>query len=93
MKNTDYEKATNLLRHIDSISTEVEMVKEQWSALMNEGGTAKLFVYSQGKTYETILTENTLNTTFNTMLQKYRESIKNAQEELDKIIASYTPVE
>ncbi len=93
MKNTDYEKARNLLSQIDSLSSQVELIKEQWSSMMDNGGTAKLFVYSEGKTYETVLSEDTLNTTFNAILQKYRESIKKAQDALNDVIASYTPIE
>lgn len=94
MKNTDYEKAKNLLYQIESASSQVELIQEQWSEMMNYGeGTAKLFVYVKGKTYETVLSENTLVTTFNAILQKYRESIRKAQDALNDIIAAYTPVE
>ena len=94
MKNADYEKARNLLYQIESTSSQVELIKEQWSEMMdNREGTAKLFVHVEGKTYETVLSEDTLVTTFNAILQKYRESIKKAQDELNDIIAIYTPME
>ncbi len=93
MKDNDYEKAKNLLRQIDSVSSQVDVVKEQWSALMNEGGTAKLFVYVNGKSYETILAEDTLNVTLNAILKKYRTIIKKAQDELNEIITLATPVD
>lgn len=94
MKNADYEKARNLLYQIESTSSQVELIKEQWSEMMDNGeGTAKLFVRVKGKTYETVLSEDTLVTTFNAILQKYRESIKKAQDELNDIIAIYTPME
>lgn len=93
MKDTDYDKAKNLLYQIDSISSQVDLVKEQWSALMNDGGTAKLFVYSNGKSYETVLSEDTVASTMNAILKNYREAIKKAQDELNKIISQITPVE
>ena len=94
MKNADYEKARNLLYQIESASSQVELIKEQWSEIMDSGeGTAKLFVHIKGKTYETVLSEDTLATTFNAILQNYRESIKKAQDALNDIIASYTPME
>lgn len=93
MKDSDYEKAKNLLYQIDSISSQVDLVKEQWSALMNDGGTAKLFVYSNGKSYETVLTEDTVASTMNAILKNYREIIKKAQDELNKIIGQVTPKE
>ncbi len=93
MKNDDYEKAKNLLWQIDSTSSQVDLIKEQWSELMAHNGKAKLFVYANGKPYETVLTEDTIAVTMNAILKKYREAIKNAQDELNKIIAQAMPVE
>lgn len=93
MKGDDYEKAKNLLWQIDSTSSQVDLIKEQWSELMAHNGKAKLFVYANGKSYETVLTEDTIAVTMNAILKKYREDIKNAQDELNKIIAQAMPVE
>ena len=92
MKDNDYEKAKNLLWQIDSTSSQVDLIKEQWSELMDYNGKAKLFVYANGKSYETVLTEDTIAVTMNAILN-YREAIKNAQDELNKIIAQVMPVE
>ena len=89
MKDNDYEKAKNLLWQIDSTSSQVDLIKEQWSELMDYNGKAKLFVYANGKSYETVLTEDTMNA----ILKNSREAIKNAQDELNKIIAQVMPVE
>lgn len=60
---------------------------------MDYNGKAKLFVYANGKSYETVLTEDTIAVTMNAILKNYREAIKNAQDELNKIIAQVMPVE
>ncbi|WP_288786248.1 hypothetical protein [uncultured Bacteroides sp.] len=93
MKDNDYEKAKNLLRQIDSISSQVDLIKEQWSELMAHNGKAKLFIYANGKSYETVLTEDTVAITMSAILKQYREYIKSAHDELNKIIAQVTPVE
>ena len=93
MKDNDYEKAKNLLWQIDSTSSQVDLIKEQWSELMDYNGKAKLFVYANGKSYETVLTEDTIAVTMNAILKNYREAIKNARDELNKIIAQVMPVE
>lgn len=69
------------------------MIKEQWSELMAHNGKAKLFIYANGKSYETVLTEDTVAITMGAVLKQYRETIKNTQDELNKIITQVTPVE
>lgn len=93
MKTDDYEKAKSLLRQIDSISSQADMVKEQWAALLDGFGTAKLLICAGGKSYETDLTEDTVNVTMNEMLKRYKTAIKESQDRLNKIIEYNTPVE
>ena len=54
---------------------------------MAHNGKAKLFIYANGKSYETVLTEDTVAITMGAVLKQYRETIKN------KIITQVTPVE
>lgn len=60
---------------------------------MAHNGKAKLFIYANGKSYETVLTEDTVAITMGAVLKQYRETIKNTQDELNKIITQVTPVE
>lgn len=93
MKTNDYEEAKSLLRHIDSISSQVDMVKEQWSALMDGGGTAKLLICAGGKSCEITLTEDTVIVTLNAILEKYRRIIRESQDRLNELIVCNTPIE
>lgn len=91
MKRTDYDAARNLLGQIDSISSQAELIKEQWKLFSKDGGTAKLFVYTGGNTYETSLSEETLQATFSEMLKRYRSSIEEARNKMNSIISGSVP--
>ena len=86
-------KQKKQLRQIDSISSQVDMVKEQWSAFMNGGGEAKLLICAGGKSYGIVLEEDTVTVIMNAILEKYRTVIKESQDRLNKIIEYNTPVE
>lgn len=94
MKDNDYEKAKNLLRQISGISSQADLIKEQWSAVMNNDKcSAKLFIYDKGKSYETDLSPDTVCEVLIEILKKYRLRIKKAQDELNEIITRIMPVE
>lgn len=94
MKDNDYEKAKNLLRQISGISSQAELIKEQWSAVMNNDKcSSKLFIYDKGKSYETDLSLDIVCEVLSEILKKYRLRIKKAQDELNEIITRIMPVE
>ena len=88
MKIESYDKVRELISKIDKLSDSADMASEILDSIKKNGGTAKIYTYTGGTTYETELASKTLEAVFSDILKTYHELIRANKSEVDKIIDS-----
>lgn len=87
MNRETYETCHTQLTAIDSISHEADILIQSAQAY-NEGGNtkAKLYIFADGSSTETVLTTKETNMAMIRILESYDENIKNRRDKLLKTI-------